>query len=65
MSVELYAYEKQGSATIAPLATKFRDYRRVKNRTPPTKEACGGVRWLSFLEHHSFLSYTMRRTNYN
>ena len=31
------AYEKQGRATIARLVTKFRGYRRVKSRTPPTK----------------------------
>ena len=30
------AYEKQGRATIAHLATKFRGYRRVKSRTPHT-----------------------------
>ena len=31
------AYEKQGRAKIARLVTKFRGYRRVKSRTPPTK----------------------------
>ena len=29
-------YEKQGRATIADLATKFRGYRREKSRTPHT-----------------------------
>ena len=38
------AYEKLGHATIARLVSKFRGYRRVKSRTPPTKQACGGVR---------------------
>ena len=42
--IQASAYEKQGRATIAHLATKFRGYRRVKNLTPPTKQACGGVR---------------------
>ena len=37
------AYQKQGRATIARLVMKFIDYRRVKSRSPPTKEACGGV----------------------
>ena len=59
------AYEKQGCATIARLITKFRNYRRVKSRTPPSKYACGGVRWLFLLEHHSFLPFTMKSTNYN
>ena len=31
------AYEKQGRATITRLVSKFRGYRRVKSRTPPTK----------------------------
>ena len=35
--IEASAYEKQGRATIACLAMKFRSYRRVKSRTPPTK----------------------------
>ena len=35
--IQASAYEKQGRATIAHLATKFRGYRRVKNLTPPTK----------------------------
>ena len=26
---------------------------------------CGGVRWLFLLEHHNFLSFKMRRANYN
>ena len=56
---------KQGYGTIARLITKFRGYRRVKSRTPPSKYACGGVRWLFLLEHHSFLSFTMKSTNYN
>ena len=30
------AYEKQGRATITHLLTKFRGYRCVKGRTPPT-----------------------------
>ena len=30
------AYEKQGHMIIAHLATKFRGYRHVKSRTPPT-----------------------------
>ena len=30
-------YEKQARATIARLVTKFRGYKRVKSRTPPTK----------------------------
>ena len=37
----------------------------VWSRTPPTKCACGGVQWLSLLEHHSFFSFTMIWTNYN
>ena len=43
----------------------FRGCRCKKSRTSPTKEAGGGVQWLSLLEHHSFLSFTVRRTNYN
>ena len=31
------AYEKQGRATIAYLAMKFRSYRRAKSHTPLTK----------------------------
>ena len=31
------AYEKQGHVTITHLVMKFRGYRRVKSRTPPTK----------------------------
>ena len=31
------AYEKQGRATIAYLAMKFRGYRRAKSHTPLTK----------------------------
>ena len=38
------AYEKQGRAIVARLVTKFRGYRRVKRRTPPTKQVCGGLR---------------------
>ena len=52
------------ACTIARLVTKFRGYWRVTSRTPPTKLACGGVQWLFLLEHHSFLSFTMRNTNY-
>ena len=37
MVMQAAAYEKQGRATIACLITKFRSYRRVKSRTPPTK----------------------------
>ena len=59
------AYEKQGLATIARLVTTFRGYRCVKICMPPTREACGGVRLLFLLEHHSFLSFTMKCTNYN
>ena len=39
---------------ITPLITKFRGYKHVESRTPPTKSACGGVQWLFLLEHHSF-----------
>ena len=31
------AYEKQAPARIARLVAKFRGYKRVKSRTPPTK----------------------------
>ena len=34
---QAFAYKKQRRATIARLVTKFRDYRRVKSREPPTK----------------------------
>ena len=37
------AYEEQGRANIARLATKFSGYRCVKRRMPPTKQACGSV----------------------
>ena len=37
-------YEKQGRATIAQLAMKFRSYRRAKSLTPLTKYTSGGVR---------------------
>ena len=37
MSRQALAYEKQGRATIACLATKFRGYRRVKSHRPPPK----------------------------
>ena len=36
LGLQTLAYEKQGRATIARLVTKFRGYRRVKSRTPPT-----------------------------
>ena len=36
--------EKQGRATITCLVKKFRGYRRVNSRAPPTKQACVGVR---------------------
>ena len=44
MMMQASAYEKQGCATIARLVTKFRAYRRMKNRYKPTKYAYGGVR---------------------
>ena len=37
MEVQASACEKQGRAKIARLVTKFRGYRRVKDRSPPTK----------------------------
>ena len=51
------AYEEQGRANIARLATKFSGYRCVKRRMPPTKQACGSVQWLSLLEHQFFFIY--------
>ena len=39
--------------------------RHAKGCTPPTKLACGGMQWLFFLEHHSFLFFFLICMNYN
>ena len=41
--IQASAYEKQMHATIACVVTKFRAYRRVESRMPPTKYRCGGM----------------------